>query len=358
MLTGDGRLPKYRQIMKVIRERIADRTYPPDALIPSERALAREFSTHPETANKAIATLVAEGLLYRRRGVGTFVAAGSSQDNRSTAPPAIDLLLYKHAPELFGASAFHEEIMFSLQRLITSRGYACNIVPVRDLTDFSEYLRSPRAVITSKFLPYSYLQAIASAKKPAVCLNIEFTGPGISSVGVDQRALDALCLHLYEIGHREIGFVKGPGYEFSHELRLARFRNMMGMLGLTQNDDHVYGLDPEDEASSGRLLKELKPCTAIIAADDFLAIKLKHLLSPYQVRIPEDLSLTGFGNLSITQSLYPALTTADVQREALCRLLVEEIEALLAGRSHGRALTFPSYPVFRSSTAPPRPRGS
>jgi DNA-binding transcriptional regulator YhcF (GntR family) len=353
VLSHGKKMPKYRYIMKVIQERISKGTYPPESMLPSERILAKEFSTNHETANKAISNLVAEGLLYRKRGIGTFVTKEEKRIVEAGGQPAIDLLLFKHASELFGISAFHEEIMFLLQGLITARGFACNIIPVKDVPDFDRYLRIPMAVITSKFLPYRLLNEIARIKKPAVCLNIEYVQNGISSVVVDNRALDDLCTHLYELGHRQICFVKRPEYQYAHELRMVRFKYLMEMLELESNIHRVLELDPEDESAPGRLLKDIKRCTAIIAADDFLAIKLKQILNRLHLRIPEEISLTGFGNLSITQTLYPSLTTADVQREELCRLLVEEIETLLKHDSAGRFLTVPSHPVFRSSTAPP-----
>lgn len=345
--------PKYRQLMAVIRERVADATYAPGSMLPSERSLAREFSTNHETANKAISFLVAEGLLYRRRGIGTFVATEQRRVPESAAPPTIDLLLFKHAHELFGAAAFHEEIVFLLQRLITARGYACNIVAVKDIPDFRDYLKTPRAVIASKFLPFRLLNEIASSRKAAVCLNFEFVAQRISSVMVDNRALDGLCRHLYDLGHRRICFIKRTGYQYAQELRLVRFRNLMQMMELEDDSRRTLELDPDDEAAAGRLLNAVKRCTAIVAADDFLAIKLKQILNRLNRRVPEDISLTGFGNLSITRTLYPVLTTADVDREELCRVLVQEIEALLAGRSPGRAVTVSSQPVLRSSTAPP-----
>jgi DNA-binding LacI/PurR family transcriptional regulator len=354
MMSGPARkLPKYRRIMKVIQERIANGTYPPATMLPAERTLAAEFAANHETTNKAISNLVAEGLLHRRRGIGTFVATDKKPHPPAPGRPAIDLLLYKHAAELFGASTFHEEIMFRLQGRITARGYACHIVPVKDLPDFRDYLAAPGAVITSKFLPFRLLNEIVRLNKPAVCLNIELVRPQISAVLVDNGALDDLCRHLYELGHRQICFAKGTDYQYAHELRMARYKHLMQMMELEANIRRVLELDPEDESAPGRLLKDLKPSTAVVAADDYLAIKLKQILNRLHLRVPEDISMTGFGNLSITQTLYPALTTADVDREELCRILVEEAEALLARKSPGRLLTVASRPIIRASTAPP-----
>ncbi|UDF02856.1 GntR family transcriptional regulator [Asticcacaulis sp. AND118] len=67
--------PLYLQLQKVLREAIRSRVFMADDAIPPERDLAEEFDVSRITVRKAIDGLVNEGLLTRRRGAGTFVAA-------------------------------------------------------------------------------------------------------------------------------------------------------------------------------------------------------------------------------------------------------------------------------------------
>lgn len=64
--------PVSEQIQQILRERIRNGHYPPKSRIPSEESLAREFAVSRASVRTALAGLIAEGLLYRNRGVGTF----------------------------------------------------------------------------------------------------------------------------------------------------------------------------------------------------------------------------------------------------------------------------------------------
>lgn len=70
-----NRAPLYVQLQQIIRAAIAAKLLAQDDAIPPERDLATEFGISRITVRKAIEGLVDEGLVVRRRGAGTFVAA-------------------------------------------------------------------------------------------------------------------------------------------------------------------------------------------------------------------------------------------------------------------------------------------
>lgn len=72
-LEPDSRQPLYRQVQGALRDAIAGRVLRPDDALPSERELAAAFEVSRITIRKAIAGLVAEGVLDTRHGSGTFV---------------------------------------------------------------------------------------------------------------------------------------------------------------------------------------------------------------------------------------------------------------------------------------------
>ncbi len=346
------RVLKYRRIMDTIRSRIEDGTYPADRMLPAERGLARELGTNHETVNKALSALVAEGRIYRKRGIGTFIASGTEAPG--PAGTSVDIFFHSHASDLFKASSFHEEVMFAVQNLVIRAGVACNIVPVLDVSDLSEHLRRVGVAVVSKFLPHRLVRILAGSGLPVVALNLEMGMENCSSIFVDQHGIDELAIHLSSLGHRNIGFALSPHFQPLHEERLLRFRRTMQALELPHNLTKVCYVDPDDEAAPDRLLREVRGCTALMAADDFLAIKLKHLLARLSISVPDDVSLCGFGNLSISRTLYPGLTTADTDREALCQTITAEILDRLRGVSGPRQCTFSTSALLRESTTKPR----
>jgi GntR family transcriptional regulator len=72
-------VPLYHQIGAVLRQRIADETYPAGAPIPSEAELCREFGVSRATIRQAVGELVDAGLVARGRGRATTVLPGANQ---------------------------------------------------------------------------------------------------------------------------------------------------------------------------------------------------------------------------------------------------------------------------------------
>ena len=71
--------PIYLQLRKHIEELILDRVLPEEAAIPSIRIMARDYELNPITIGNALSSLVDEGVLHKKRGVGIFVSRGARE---------------------------------------------------------------------------------------------------------------------------------------------------------------------------------------------------------------------------------------------------------------------------------------
>src|SRR5579863_4285354 len=67
--------PLYQQLERKLRDAIREKKLAPGDALPAERDLADQFEVSRITVRKALDSLVGEGLLNRRQGTGTFVAA-------------------------------------------------------------------------------------------------------------------------------------------------------------------------------------------------------------------------------------------------------------------------------------------
>jgi GntR family transcriptional regulator len=81
-MSTNGQTPAYKKIQNVIRKRIEAAELQPGDPVASERELARTHDVSLMTARHALAGLELEGLVERRRGAGTFVAAPRIQFNK------------------------------------------------------------------------------------------------------------------------------------------------------------------------------------------------------------------------------------------------------------------------------------
>lgn len=95
MLDPDSALPLYHQLKEALRRQIEAGVWRPDQAIPPERSLVDRYGVSRITVRQALADLVGEGILYRERGRGTFVAP-------RVRPPIAEMLsnLTGHVEEL------------------------------------------------------------------------------------------------------------------------------------------------------------------------------------------------------------------------------------------------------------------
>jgi GntR family transcriptional regulator len=91
--------PKYAQIVAALRRRIADGTYPPGSLLPSESALVREFGVSRPTVVRALQTMELRGEIDREHGRGSFVKAAPASATAGQSRPVRSALASAEADE-------------------------------------------------------------------------------------------------------------------------------------------------------------------------------------------------------------------------------------------------------------------
>lgn len=77
MVDVDESTPIFIQLAQEIEGRILDGTYPEETQVPSTNEFAAFMRINPATAGKGLNRLVDAGILYKRRGIGMFVATGA-----------------------------------------------------------------------------------------------------------------------------------------------------------------------------------------------------------------------------------------------------------------------------------------
>lgn len=99
--------PKYEQIAVTLRQRIKTGVYGPNDLVPDQVNLASEFGVSRMTVKKALDQLITEGLIYTRRGDGTYVMGDIPLRLKSNAPAKEHMGLTR----TFGAEHVSSEVI-------------------------------------------------------------------------------------------------------------------------------------------------------------------------------------------------------------------------------------------------------
>jgi DNA-binding LacI/PurR family transcriptional regulator len=202
-------------------------------------------------------------------------------------------------------------------------------------------------------------QEITARKTPTVLL-----GPpapfckNFPSVEIEELSASySITKHLLGLGHKRIAYFTGPrDAPWAHD-RFEGYRRALREAGLEADDKLVFqsGSTIEDGAAAAlQMLNEGCNPTAIQAVSDLVAIGCAQVLIQQGFKIPDDVSVAGFGNILTAEYFQVPLTTV---RQPKFRLGVAAMESMM-GLIHGQKITsqrLPAEIVERKSTAPPKP---
>jgi DNA-binding LacI/PurR family transcriptional regulator len=181
---------------------------------------------------------------------------------------------------------------------------------------------------------------------------------GFVSVQIEELVgSHAVTQHLLKLGHTRIAFLTGPtSAPWAHE-RFEGYRRALREAGADVDDRLVFqaGSTIEDGAKAAlQFVNESCDATAIQAVNDLVAIGCANTLFSQGIRIPDDLSIAGFGNVLTAEHYRVPLTTVRQPKFRLGTAAVEAMLQLLRGqRPDPKRL--PAELLVRKSTAPPPP---
>jgi LacI family transcriptional regulator len=181
------------------------------------------------------------------------------------------------------------------------------------------------------------LEVVERVRKrlPVVLLNPRFKAYDCSSVAIDNfgGALDA-TRHLLRLGHRDLAMIGGPAGNVDADERRRGFQTALRESGLDPELVRVEAGDFREatgHAAGLAILAQRPRPTAVFAANDSMAIGLLGAARELGVRIPEDLAVIGFDDVTIARYLNPPLTTVTVDTFGLGRkaaaLLLDTVTA-------------------------------
>ena len=185
---------------------------------------------------------------------------------------------------------------------------------------------------------------------------------GVSSVsGMDEAVCDAregvrdAVRYLHEKGHRNIGYI-GPTAiqnEIRNEFRYLGYIEGLSERGLSYDPilvEDTYLSVPDGYSGAERLFSRVQP-SAIICANDSVAIGVLRFLKEREVRCPEEVMVTGFDNIDVSAFIQPSLTTFDVPKKELGRFAVRmALDRIEHPREHDVKVSLPYVLVEREST--------
>lgn len=207
---------------------------------------------------------------------------------------------------------------------------------------------------------HNWISSASNAVKvPLIFLTMQ-PRDNISVVSIDNYLGGRLAVaHLLEQGYRHIGHISGPLIWWEARQRMAGWKDTLQEAGIPFNDCHFA--EGNWSSSSGldaieQLFHQYPEMDAVFAANDQMALSAIRFFREKGLRIPEDIGIIGFDNLTEAAYFYPPLSTIQQDLYQIGKITVVELTKIIeAGWEGGetiqpRAIVVPPTLIVRQST--------
>lgn len=170
----------------------------------------------------------------------------------------------------------------------------------------------------------------------------------------DEAASKALTEHLLELGHKRIAFFAGPQVSPPANDRLEGYKKALRDAGIEFDDRLVFAAGStidEGTKAAAQFVDEKCNATAVQCVNDLVAVGAGNVFLNQGMKIPQDLSLTGFGNILTSEHFRVPLTTARQPKFRLGAQAMEVMQAMLR-REQVRNRMLSAELAIRQSTGP------
>ena len=325
--TMDNTEPKHIFAERKIREAIAHLEI--DDKIPGERMLAKELGVSYMTARKAVESLVTKGVLYKIPKRGTYVA-----DPKKSALKTKNIGYFLDSSIKDGLSSPYYSMIFdALEKEATKNGYALVYFTNGNGTNYLEILNKVDGVIISCFPRIEPIIQEMKKRVAVVCIDNSPPDKTIASVTLDNfksvaESINYRCTQ----GHERIGFIAGLDDSDIGRDRLSGYISALKNHAISVDENLIFRGDYSFETGrkgADYFLSMDTPPTAVMCANDTMAISAIKEIFRRGFRVPDDISIIGFDNITIASQITPALSTVSVPVEEIAKQSITMLRAAM-----------------------------
>lgn len=211
------------------------------------------------------------------------------------------------------------------------------------------------AVVVSEMEP-SLIRELEDSRIPVVFYDVGTPKRNITNIRVNyRRGMQKMVEYLHDLGHTRMAFV---GHHTTLEPLNDRKASFLETMHRYSPHVEFMTVADQDSLEGGRqaareLLASSFQATAILCVNDLMAVGVLRELRDQGRRVPQEVSVTGFDNIALSEFASPALTTAHIPREKIGQLAFESLVASHSEpRPMGRDIRIDPELVVRESTGP------
>jgi len=197
---------------------------------------------------------------------------------------------------------------------------------------------------------------ITCSKVPLIMINGRMNGVDSYIVKTDERAgFIQMVEYLISKGHRDLALIGGIKGMLPADLKIRAFHDLMKKKGLSTKEEWIlpggFSIESGEEMFDQILGLKEKP-SAIVCMNDSVAIGVLRRALKEGIKIPDEMSISGFDNISIAAHLFPSLSTVSHNFPALARKALDAFLDIKAGKKTAKISVMPMELLIRESTGP------
>ncbi len=175
---------------------------------------------------------------------------------------------------------------------------------------------------------------------PLLIVDRQFDSQDINMVCIDNGdGVFKAVRHIHSLNHQSIGYLNSKIWIDNFEQRLRWFRSYAFEYDMALHEGNIFQLTPTLDGAYSDMKDYLLRCKdmprTLFAANDIIAIGACRALTEAGYRIPEDISVVGFDDMSLCELCTPPLTTIHVYNEQMGAVAVKRLCELINGEEQG-----------------------
>ena len=336
-----GNQPKYQQLRDYVISQIQSGALEAGAALPSENRLASMMNLARSTVRQALAGLEQDGLVKRIHGKGTFVCdeaptqLNQAQNLFALILPETETAFYPALQRSFesAAAALHNQVVVCNSHNDVDK-QASAILQLIDLRVAGVAIVPPTVTATPAF----HIRQLQKHDIPVVCCSRPVPATRAPLLGIPFEAVGQLAgERIRQAGHRRVGFVSTSrstattAYEQGLQKALGRSTHIESFVSSCTRPTDYLQVAAECNAWLDQVYADQRGPTAIFCGFDSLAESLYMLLVQRGLRVPQDVSLVGFGGTRRGGGLSAHLSSVTIDEVGMGRQAIDLLAQMRRG---------------------------
>ncbi len=316
----EAKKPKYVEIMNFIINYIQNKNLKPGDKILSENEISKLFKVTKVTASRALNELVNEGILYRIQGKGSFFAGFKKEVS--------NILVFFPIASYYDPY-FTGPLLNTFFHSIDSNGLNLSMYYFKDNEKITEIpnLKNCKVIVVAALNKNEGISEdlLNKLNIPVIYLSSHPEVP-VSYVAFDNKNGAKKAIEYFiNMGHRKIAYFSAEEKQnISNEERKQGYIEALEENKIREKVILKGSYTEESGYDLAREILKLKDRpSAILCANDLIAIGAIHYFSEKSVKVPDDISIIGFGNYKISRFTKVPLTTVSLPIEEMGKKLGE-----------------------------------